>query len=148
MNRISTIWRENFPILMLAAMLFVVHMLCNGNYGFHRDELQVLDDARHLDWGYVAYPPLVPFLARFELWLFGTSLAGFRFFSALAQSIAVILAGLIAGELGGSRGTRLVAAVAAMCMPFALLAGSQFMYVSFDFLWGVLLAWLVLRLIN
>lgn len=148
MNRTSTFWRGNFPILMLAAVLFIVHMLCNGRYGFHRDELQVLDDARHLDWGYVAYPPLVPFLARIELWFFGTSLAGFRLVSALAQSIAVILAGLIAGELGGSRGARLVAAMAAMCMPFALLAGSQFMYVSFDFLWGVLLAWLVLRLIN
>jgi len=59
--------------------------LCNWRYGFHRDELQVLDDARHLAWGYVAYPPLTPFLARIELLLFGTSLTGFRFFSALGM---------------------------------------------------------------
>ena len=123
-------------------------MLCNGRYGFHRDELQVLDDARHLAWGYVAYPPLAPFLGHIELWLFGTSLTGFRFFSALAQCIAVLLAGFIAGELGGNGRARFVAAAATICMPFAMLAGSEFMYVSFDLLWWVLLAWLVLRLVN
>lgn len=141
-------FRDNIPVLILAAGLFAVHLLCNWRYGFHRDELQVLDDARHLAWGYVAYPPLTPFLARTELLLFGTSLDGFRFFSTLAQGIAVVLAAAIAGELGGNRRARLAAAVAAACMPFAMLAGSEFMYVSFDFLWWVLLAWLVLRLIN
>ncbi|HST29097.1 MAG TPA: glycosyltransferase family 39 protein [Rudaea sp.] len=148
MNGTSSRWRDNFPVLLLASALFILHLLCNGRYGFHRDELQVLDDARHLAWGYVAYPPLVPFLGRIELWLFGTSLTGFRFFSALAQCIAVVLAGMIAGELGGNRRARLIAALATAVMPFALLAGSEFMYVSIDFLWWVLLAWLVLRLIN
>lgn len=140
--------RENYPVLFLAAALFVVHLLCNGHYGFHRDELQVLDDARHLAWGYVAYPPLTAFLGRIELLLFGTSLTGFRIFSALAQCIAVVLVGLIAGELGGNSRARFVAALATACMPFTLLAGSEFMYVSFDFLWWVLLVWLLLRLIN
>ena len=140
--------RNNYPVLFLAAGLFVVRLLCNGHYGFHRDELQVLDDARHLAWGYVAYPPLTPFLARIELLLFATSLDGFRFFSALAQSIAVVIAAAIAGELGGNGQARLAAAAATAFMPFAMLAGSEFMYVSFDFLWGVLLAWFVLRLIN
>ncbi|MGH8040431.1 MAG: glycosyltransferase family 39 protein [Rudaea sp.] len=141
--------RRNFVgLLVLAAGLFVLHMLCNGRYGFHRDELQVLDDARHLAWGYVAYPPLTPFLARVELLLFGTSLTGFRFFSALAQSLAVLLTGLIAHELGGSRRAQMIAALATACMPSSLLMGSEFMYVSFDFLWWVLAAWLVSRLIN
>ena len=140
--------RDNTPVLILAAGLFAVHLLCNWRYGFHRDELQVLDDARHLAWGYVAYPPLTPFLARIELLLFGTSLTGFRFFSALAQSAAVIFAAAIAGELGGNRRARIIAAIATAVMPFSMLAGSEFMYVSFDFLWWVLLAWLVLRLIN
>lgn len=139
---------QHFPILLLAMALFVLHLLCNGRYGFHRDELQVLDDARHLAWGYVAYPPLTPFFGRIELSLFGTSLTGFRFFSALAQCVAVLLAGLIAGELGGNGRARFIAAMATACMPFTMLAGSEFMYVSFDFLWWVLLAWLLLRLIN
>jgi len=28
-----------------------LHTLTNGQYGFHRDELATLDDARFLDWG-------------------------------------------------------------------------------------------------
>lgn len=135
-------------LLALAAIRLAIYLLCDGNYGFHRDELQVLDDARHLAWGYVAYPPLTPFLGRIELLFFSTSLTGFRFLSALAQCVAMVLAGLIAGELGGRRGAQVVAAIATACMPFSMLAGAQFMYVSFDFLWWVLLAWLLLRLIN
>src|SRR6202045_5233559 len=42
----------------LAAVGLALHTLTNGQYGFHRDELATLDDARHLDWGYVAYPPI------------------------------------------------------------------------------------------
>lgn len=140
--------KSNLPLLLLATGLFAVHMLCNGRYGFHRDELQVLDDARHLAWGYVAYPPLTPFLARIDLTLFGTSLAGFRMFSVLAQALAVLLSGLIARELGGGCGSQFVAALAVAFMPFSMLSGSQFMYVSWDFLFWVAIAWLVLRRIN
>ncbi|HUP48133.1 MAG TPA: hypothetical protein VNA04_05010, partial [Thermoanaerobaculia bacterium] len=32
-------------VLLIALAVFVVHMLTNHRYGFHRDELQVLDDA-------------------------------------------------------------------------------------------------------
>jgi hypothetical protein len=46
--------------LGLAVALFVVHLLTNNQYGFHRDELATLDDAHQLAWGYVAYPPLTP----------------------------------------------------------------------------------------
>jgi hypothetical protein len=38
-------------LLVLAALLLVLHTLTNGQYGFHRDELATLDDARHLAWG-------------------------------------------------------------------------------------------------
>jgi hypothetical protein len=33
----------------IAALVALAHILTNGRYGFHRDELQVLSDARHLD---------------------------------------------------------------------------------------------------
>jgi len=74
-------------LIVLAAVLVIVHTLTNGQYGFHRDELATIDDARHLAWGFVAYPPLTPFIGRVALELFGTSLAGLRFFAALAQGI-------------------------------------------------------------
>jgi 4-amino-4-deoxy-L-arabinose transferase-like glycosyltransferase len=136
------------PLLALALLRFAVHLLLNTRYGFHRDELQVLDDARHLDWGYVPYPPLTPFLGWIELHLFGTSLTGFRFFAALAQCAAMVLAGLIARELGGRRFAQLVAALAIACMPFSLIMSGMLMYSSLDLLWWVAAAYFALRLIN
>lgn len=141
--------RSALPILLVLALLrFALHLALNDQYGFHRDELQVLDDARHLAWGYVPYPPLVPFLAHLELALFGTSLVGFRVVAALAQCAVMVLAGLIAGELGGSRVAQVGAALATACMPFGLLMSSMLMYGGPDLLWGVAAAWLVLRLAN
>ena len=86
-KRIAEFFRSDLGVLVLvAAARFVLHVATNGQYGFHRDELQTLDDARHLDWGFVAYPPITPLIGRFELILFGTSLIGFRVFSAIALS--------------------------------------------------------------
>lgn len=129
------IWSSDAAILVYIALATVVaHVLTAGRYGFHRDELATLDDARHLAWGYVAYPPITPFFGRLSLVLFGTSLRGFRFFAALAQAFAVVLTGLMARELGGHRGAQLVAAAAAV--PFCLAGGALMQYVSFDYLAG------------
>ena len=83
--RSSVVSGDRGVLILLALARLLLHTLTNGQYGFHRDELAMLDDARHLDWGYVAYPPLTPLLGRASLELFGSSLVGFRFFSALAQ---------------------------------------------------------------
>src|SRR5277367_3237708 len=88
-------------VLAIAAAVAVVHLLTNNRYGFQRDELQFLSDARHLDWGFVAYPPLTPFLERIGLGFFGLSMVGLRLFSVLAQSAAIFISGLMARELGG-----------------------------------------------
>src|SRR5215472_3789075 len=78
-------------ILILSALAVVaVHTATNGRYGFHRDELATMDDARFLDWGYVVYPPMTPFLARISMTLFGASMIGLRFFAAMAAGIAVL----------------------------------------------------------
>ena len=88
-NRIAQFLRTDLGVLLvMAAVRVFVHVVTNGQYGFHRDELQTLDDARHLAWGFVAYPPITPLVGRLELILFGTSLVGFRLFAAVAVSIA------------------------------------------------------------
>ena len=133
-------------LIALALLKLVLHTLTNGQYGFHRDELAMWDDARFLDWGYVAYPPVTPFIARIELVLFGNSLAGFRFFAAVAQSIAIVLAGLTARELGGRRPAQLLAAFAVAIAPPSFISSTMFQYVGFDYLWWVLTAYFVVRL--
>jgi 4-amino-4-deoxy-L-arabinose transferase-like glycosyltransferase len=137
-----------FILILLASAKLILHLLTNHQYGFHRDELATLHDARNLAWGFIAYPPLTPFLGSLELKLFGTSLVGFRFFSALSQSIVMIVAGLIAKELGGSRRAQIFAALGAGIGMLTMIQGALFQYVAFDFLWVVLLAYFTLRLLK
>lgn len=96
----------------------------------------------------MAYPPLTPLLARVGLALFGPSLVGIRLSSALAQAAAMVLTGLIARELCGKRLAMVIAALAVAIAPVSFAMGTMLMYVSFDYLWWVLIAFLVLRLVN
>ncbi|MEO7724675.1 MAG: glycosyltransferase family 39 protein, partial [Chthoniobacterales bacterium] len=133
-----------WPLLALAATIVIVHWLVGDRYGFHRDELATLHDARHLAFGYVAYPPVTPFFGWLSLQFFGTSLVGFRFFASLAGGVAIVLTGLMARELGGGRGAQFFAALAGAGFPLA--AGTLMQYVSFDYLAWVAVAFFVARL--
>lgn len=133
-------------LVYVAAATVLVHVLTGHQYGFHRDELATLEDARHLDWGFVAYPPVTPFFGRLSLMLFGTSLAGFRFFAGVAQAVALLVTGLMVRELGGGRGAQLVAVAAGI--PLCLIGGALMQYVSFDYLSWVLTAYFVIRLLK
>jgi hypothetical protein len=139
----------DWPVLLgVAIAVALLHMLTNGRYGFHRDELQFLSDASHLDWGFVAYPPVTPVLERIGLSIFGLSLVGLRLFSVLAQSGAIVVTGLMARELGGRRLAQFSAAFAVALSPLPLFEGTEFQYSSFDYLWWVLIAWFTLRLLR
>src|SRR5258708_38280777 len=147
MSKPKSAWLSDTALLIYIALAtVVVHWITGHHYGFHRDELVTLDDSRHLDWGFVAYPPITPFFGRLSLILFGTSLAGFRLFAAVAEAIAVVLTGLMAREMGGGRATQLIAAAAAI--PVCLAGGAMMQYVSFDYLFWVLAAYSVVKLLN
>jgi hypothetical protein len=133
-------------LIAMAAATVLVHVFTGHQYGFQRDELATLEDARHLAFGYVAYPPITPSFGRLSLILFGTSLMGFRFFAAVAQAVALVFLGLMARELGGRRGAQIVAAAAGV--PFALGGGALMQYVSFDYLCWVLTAYFIIRLLK
>jgi hypothetical protein len=135
-------------LLLLALGRIVLHVVTNRQYGFHRDELLALDDARFLAWGYVVYPPLTPFLARVSLILWGPSLVGLRLFADLAQAAAMVVTGLMARELGGGRFAQLVAALSVFVAPVSLASGAMFQYVSFDYLWWILIAYFTIRLLR
>ena len=135
-------------LLLIALSLFLLHMFTNHQYGFHQDEMVVMDNANNLAWGFIEYPPLTPFLARIEVSLFGFSLVSARTFPALAHSIVLVLAGLMARELGGRRSTQILAVVVTAIAPIALIQGSLIQYVTFDFLWSVLIAYFMIRLLK
>jgi len=133
-------------LFLLAASTILLHLFTANRYGFNRDEFSFLEDARHLAWGYAAYPPLTAFLARLSLILFGTSLVGFRFFSSLLQATGVFLTGCMAKDMGGGRFSQLVSASAAI--PFALGTGALMQYTSFDYFFWVLTAFFVVKLLR
>src|SRR5271157_1874507 len=135
-------------LITLALIKLIIHILTNGQYGFHRDELGFLEDARYLAWGYVSYPPFSVFIARLALVLFGPSLIGLRFFAALGQSLAMVFVGLIARDLGGSRRAQLVAALATAIAGISLSSSSLFNYDGFDYLWWVLVGYFIVRLLR
>ena len=145
-QRIITIDLGILSLLALARIL--LHTLINSQYGFHRDELLTFDNARHLSWGYVVYPPLTPFFGRLSLELFGNSLRGFRFFPAVVQGLVMIFTGLATRELGGQRRTQLLAVLAVCISGNSLFSGSFMSYSSFDCLWWLLAGYFVIRLLN
>lgn len=141
-------WDNRWPLFVIAGAVAILHLLTNGRYGLHRDELQVLSDARHLDWGFVCYPPFTPFVERISMAAFGLWLPGLRLFSVIAQAAVIVVTGLMAQELGGGRLAQITAALAVALSPLSLFEGTEFQYTTFDFLWWVLIAYGVIRLLK
>jgi hypothetical protein len=132
----------------IALVVAAIHLLTNNLYGFHRDELQFLSDARHLDWGFVAYPPFTPFVERIGLEIFGVSLVGLRLFSVIAQALAIVVTGWMAWELGGGRLAQITSALVVATSGLPVFEGTEFQYSTFDYLWWVLIAYFVIRLLK
>jgi hypothetical protein len=143
----QSVKKDNLILFVFALCGALIHILLNGQYGFHRDELDFIMNARRLDWGYVAYPPITPFFARIGLVLFGESLRGLRVLPAIAQGIVMVLAGLMARDMGGKRNAQLMTAFATFIAPMSLLGGTVIMYFPFDYLWWVLVAFFLVRLL-
>jgi 4-amino-4-deoxy-L-arabinose transferase-like glycosyltransferase len=134
----TSLRRDVFVLSALSSVIVLVHFLMGNGYGFHRDELQFLDDARHLQWGFVAYPPLTSFFGRLAIALFGISPQVLRLPAALVNAVSLVLAGLMARELGGGRAAQVVALL--LSVPLALVFSSVLQYNTFDLLaWSVLI---------
>lgn len=139
---------DRILLLSIAVAFALFHILTNGRYGFHRDELQFLSDARHLDWGFVAYPPFTPFVERIAMDLFGLSLVGLRLFSVIAQAVVIFVSGLIARDLGGNRWAQCATAVSVALSAVPVFEATEFQYTSFSMLWWVLICWFTIRLLQ
>ncbi len=130
------------------ALLTILGLLGSWHYGFHRDELNFIANARTLDWGYVEYPPLAPFFARLIIDLFGVSPIALRFSAALIMTTGVWLTGMMAYRLGGGRQAQALAMFASAVAPLAITNMRFYSYQTFDYLWWVLAAYLVIRLVQ
>jgi 4-amino-4-deoxy-L-arabinose transferase-like glycosyltransferase len=113
-------------------------MAVADRYGWHRDELYYLASSRHLALGYVDYPPITPLLARLDQAVFPGSVPGLRLLTVLAGAGVIVVAALIARELGGNRVAQTLAALAVLISPLFVGANILFQTVTFDELvWAV-----------
>ena len=136
-------------LVYLGVADFVAHMLVADNYGYFRDELYyIVSGTQHLSLGYVDFPPFIAYVAALLGVVAHDSLLSIHVVPALNESLVVVVAGLIARELGGGRRAQVLAAVSAL-VTFAFLAfGSLFTPDSFDSLWWSLLAYLLVRIVR
>jgi 4-amino-4-deoxy-L-arabinose transferase-like glycosyltransferase len=115
-------------------------------YGFHRDELYFIVAGRNPALGYVDQPAFTPLLSAAMVGLFGLTTASIRLLPALSVGVIVLVAALIARDLGGSRRAQVLASFAVAASGI-LAAGHLDSTATYDLLaWSVVL-WLVVRLL-
>jgi 4-amino-4-deoxy-L-arabinose transferase-like glycosyltransferase len=116
-----------------------------SGYGYHRDELYFLAAGRRLDWAYADQGPLAPLIARAMSEIAPGSLTALRLSSAVAAGVTVLLTGLLARELGGSRRAQALAAGCAAVATIVLFTGHLLSTSTFDLLVWTAVTWLAVR---
>jgi 4-amino-4-deoxy-L-arabinose transferase-like glycosyltransferase len=135
-------------VLLLVAAKVGVTMAVADRYGWHRDELYYLASSRHPALGYVDYPPITPLLARLDQAIFPGSLPALRLLTVLAGAAIIVVAALIARELGGNGLAQVLAALAVLISPMFVGANILFQTVSFDELVWAIACLLFVRLLR
>lgn len=108
----------------IAVASFLLHVVFSNRYGYFRDEFDYIACGRHLTWGYVDQPPLLPVLSRIFMAIFGESLRAVRLLPALTSAALIVLTGVITRELGGKRFAMVLSAVTILIAPIYLSGGS------------------------
>jgi hypothetical protein len=135
-------------VLYLALARMILYALAGPNYGYFRDELYYLACGEHPAWGYVDQPPLIAWVAWLLQHTIGTSLYALRLLPALAHAVSIVLAGLLAQELGGRRWAMFLAALATLMCPVGLAFGHLFTMNAFDPVFWTAIAYCVVRIEN
>ena len=109
------------PVLVwvTGAVFVAVELAVSGRYGFQQDELYFIVAGRHLAFGYVDQPPIVPLLTRIT-GILGVSPAAVRIIPALAGGAVVVMAARFAALFGGNRFGQVLAALATACAPILI----------------------------
>jgi 4-amino-4-deoxy-L-arabinose transferase-like glycosyltransferase len=132
----------------VAGAAIVLHLPGMSRYGFFRDELYYIACSEHLAWGYVDQPPLIALIAWISRHVLGNSLAAFRVFPIMAGAVTVYLTGWLAGELGGGRPARFVAALAILFAPLYLAFDSILTMNAFEPVFWLACACIAARIAN
>lgn len=133
------------PVLSVVALKLLVHLAARGSYGYFRDELYFLDCARHLQWGYVDDAPGIAVIFKGALFL-GGSLPVLRTLAALGGAATVLMAALLARELGGRGFAQAFAGLCVLAAPIFLALDGILCVGTFEPLFWMGCALLALRI--
>lgn len=140
--------RTTIIITSLVTFKFLIQILGNRNYGFHRDELLHLSVAEHLDWGFMEFPPFIAVLGKLSGWLFDYSLVGTRLFSSLAGCLILVLCFQMAKSLSGKTFAILLAGISCLSFWPFYRNHTLFQPVAFDQLFWTLGFYYLIRFVN
>jgi len=127
--KLSTVY---WVIALAAVAKFGLHLIYAPGYGLFFDELYTIALSRHLAFGYVDLPPLVPALMALSRALLGESQFAIHIIPALAGAATLIFVCLIAKEFGGKIFAVTLSAMVFIFVPLWLSVDSIFCYDSLD----------------
>lgn len=132
----------------LAAAKLLLHLGTNlfGPYEFHRDEFLYMAMGEHLRLWHMDFPPFIAMLSETTRFLLGDSLVALRLPPALMSTALLLLAALVARELGGGRFAQGLAAFSVLASVLFLRSGNLFQPVVMDQLFWSLALFALLRL--
>ena len=132
-------------LLTLSLIKLLIHLLSSEGFGYFRDEFYYIAASKHLDFGYVDFPPFIALVTRLIRGTLGESLLALHLLPALSGAALVFLTGWMARQLGASPFGQGLAALATLVAPQFLGVNSILTMDSFDVLfWGLALYVLIL----
>lgn len=132
----------------IAAAKLALHLVFASRYGYFGDELYHLACGEHLDWGYVDQPPLIALVAWLVRQTLGESLLAVRALPALSGAALVVLAGLLARDLGARSFAMSLAALSTACIGALFVMHYLFTMNAFEPLFWMACALILLRIIR
>lgn len=131
-------------MIALCATKALLHLVVVGRYGYHGDELYFLECGRHLAFGYVDHPPLIPWIARIADAL-GGSLFVLRLPAIAAGTGTMALTALLVREWGGRWRAQLLALACLLVAPAHLRTAAMLDIPVIEGFFCTLTAYLVAR---
>jgi predicted membrane-bound mannosyltransferase len=134
-------------VIGLCASKVLVHLVVVGRYGYHGDELYFLECGRHLAFGYVDHPPLIPWIARLADAL-GGSIVVLRLPAIAAGAGTMALTALLVREWGGGWRAQLLALLCLLVAPAHLRTAAMLDIPVVENFFCTLTAYLVARALS
>ena len=108
----------------IAVKFALQYILISPNYELHRDEYLYLNQAHHLDWGFLTVPPLTSLISK-VIFLLGNSVFWIKFFPALLGALTLFV---VWKSIEALKGTLFALLLGATCILFSVLLRLNTLY--------------------